>query len=362
MVHRRRVGDVGHFGADNVFVELSLLLSSTLDPPGFVVNMRAVLMKFFRFIPILAAALGFSLPLRAELVDAVKAVVNSGVVTYAEVEEFTAPAAQALSRDYAGEPNLFQQKLGAALNDGLEQLIERQLILRDFDVEGYKLPDPVVDELVQERIRERFGDRITLMKTLQAEGRTFEKFRQEVREQYIVSALRAKNMSPEKIIISPYKVETYYLSHQDDFKVEDQIKLRMIVLNKASGDDTNTLGLAGEILAKIKEGATFQEMAAVYSQGSQRSQGGDWGWVERSVLRKELADTAFALKPGQVSDVIETPEACYLMLVEQTRPAHVKRLNDVRDEIEVTLRTQAQKQLEQQWIAQLKKKTFIRLF
>jgi len=50
----------------------------------------------------------------------------------------------------------------------------------------------------------------------------------------------------------------------------------MIVLNKTSGDDTNTASLAGEILAKIKEGATFQEMASVYSQGSQRSQGGDW--------------------------------------------------------------------------------------
>ncbi len=319
-------------------------------------------MKFFRFIPILAAAFCFNLPLHAELVDGIKAVVNSGVVTYAEVEDFAAPAAQALRREYAGEPNVFQQKLGDALNDGLEQLVERQLILHDFDVEGYKLPDTVVDELVQERIRERFGDRITLMKTLQAQGETFEKFRREVRDQYIVSALRAKNISPEKIIISPYKVETYYLAHQDDFKVEDEIKLRMIVLNKTSGDDTNTARLAGEILAKIKEGATFQEMASVYSQDSQRSQGGDWGWVERSVLRKELADTAFTLKPGQVSGVIETPEACYLMLVEQARPAHVKPLSEVRDDVEVTLRTQEQKQLEQQWIAQLKKKAFIRLF
>ena len=319
-------------------------------------------MKFFRLIPILAAAFCFKLPLQAELVDGIKAVVNSGVVTFAEVEDFAAPAAQALRREYAGDPNLFQQKLGDALNDGLEQLIERQLILRDFDVEGYKLPDTVVDELVQDRIRERFGDRTTLMKTLQAQGETFEKFRREVREQYIVSALRAKNISPEKIIISPYKVETYYLVHQDDFKVEDEIKLRMIVLNKTSGDDTNTASLAGEILDKIKDGATFQEMASVYSQGSQRSQGGDWGWVERSVLRKELADTAFTLKPGQVSGVIETPEACYLMLVEQSRPAHVKPLNEVRDDIEVTLRTQEQKHLEQQWIEQLKKKAFIRLF
>ena len=319
-------------------------------------------MKCFRLIPILAAALGFHLPLRADLVDGITAVVNSAVVTHAEVEGFSLPATEALRREYAGEPDLYQQKLIAALNDGLEQLIERQLILRDFDVEGYRLPDTVVDELVQERIHDRFGDRITMMKTLQAQGMTFEKFRQEVRDQYIVSALRQKNISPEKIIISPYKVETYYLAHQDDFKVADEVKLRMIVLNKTASDDTNTLGMASEILAQIKGGAAFAEMASVYSQGSQRSQGGDWGWVERSVLRKELADTAFALKPGQVSDVIETPEACYLMLVEQTRPAHVKPLSDVRDEIEVTLRTQSQKQLEQQWIAQLKKKTFIRLF
>ncbi len=325
-------------------------------------------MKFFHIIPLLAAAVGFSLPLRAELVDGVKAVVSSSIVTIAEVDDFVIPAAQALRRDYAGDQAMFQQKLGDALNDGLEQLIERQLILRDFDVEQYRLPDTVVDELVQDRIRDRFGDRITLMKTLQAQGQTFEKFRQEVRDQYIVSALRAKNISPDKIIISPYKVETYYLAHQDDFKVEDEIKLRMIVLNQTSADDTNTLSLANDILAKIKEGATFSEMATIHSQGSQRNQGGDWGWIERSKLRKELADAALPLKPGQVSDVIETPGsgetpgAYYIMLVEDRHPAHVKPLKEVRDEIEVTLRTQLQKQLEQQWIAQLKKKTFIRLF
>ena len=325
-------------------------------------------MKFFHIIPLLAAAVGFSLPLRAELVDGVKAVVSSSIVTIAEVDDFVIPAAQALRRDYAGDQAMFQQKLGDALNDGLEQLIERQLILRDFDVEQYRLPDTVVDELVQDRIRDRFGDRITLMKTLQAQGQTFEKFRQEVRDQYIVSALRAKNISPDKIIISPYKVETYYLTHQDDFKVEDEIKLRMIVLNQTSADDTNTLSLANDILAKIKEGATFSEMATIHSQGSQRNQGGDWGWIERSKLRKELADAALPLKPGQVSDVIETPGsgetpgAYYIMLVEDRHPAHVKPLKEVRDEIEVTLRTQLQKQLEQQWIAQLKKKTFIRLF
>jgi peptidyl-prolyl cis-trans isomerase SurA len=318
-------------------------------------------MKLFRLIPIFALAFCAHSPLRAELADGVKAIVNDTVITYAQVEDFTAPAADALRRQYADQPDVFHQKLNDLISDGLEQLVERQLILHDFDVEGYKLPDSVVDELVQERIHDRFGDRTTFMKTIQAQGMTFEQFRTEVRDQYIESALRSKNVSQE-IVISPYKIENYYLTHQDDFKIEDEIKLRMIVLNKSSDDDTNTLSLAREILSKIKEGATFQEMASVYSQGSQQHQGGDWGWVERSVLRKELAGAALTLKPGEVSDVIETPESDYIMLVEDKRPSHVKPLGEVRDDVEKTLRTQEQARLLKQWIESLKKKTFIRYF
>jgi hypothetical protein len=54
----------------------------------------------------------------------------------------------------------------------------------------------VVDELVQDRIREKFGDRITFMKTLQAQGMTYEQFRQDVRDQYIEYQMRPKNVSP----------------------------------------------------------------------------------------------------------------------------------------------------------------------
>ena len=318
-------------------------------------------MKFFRFISIFALASCLNLPAHAELADGVKAVVNDAVITYSQVEEFTAPAAEALRRQYPDAPDTFQLKLNDALGDSLEQLVERQLILRSFEVDGYQLPESVVDGLVQDRIRERFGDRVTFIKTLQAQGMTAEQFRKEVREQYIVQALRQKNISSE-IVISPYKIENYYLAHTNDFKMEDEIKLRMIVLNKTSPDDTNTVHRAGEILAEIKNGAAFPEMAKIYSEGSQKSQGGDWDWVERSVLRKDLAAVAFSLKPGQVSDVIDTPESVYLMLVEQTRPAHVKPLGEVQDEIEKNLRTQEQSRLERQWIDGLKKKTFIRYF
>lgn len=319
------------------------------------------LMNWSQLISVWAAALCLGLPVRAELADGVKAIVNDTVITYAQVEEFTAPAEEVLRREYAAQPEVFQQKLAEALDNSLELLVERQLILHEFETKYTKLPDSVVDELVQDRIREQFGDRVTAMKSLQAQGMTYEQFRQDVRDQYIESELRRMNISRE-LVVSPYKVESYYLAHQDDFKVEDEIKLRMIVLNKTDDDDTNTPALAREILSQIREGASFQQMASVYSQGSQRKQGGDWDWVGHSVLRKELADVAFALKPGQVSDVIDTPGACYLMLVEQTRPAHVRPLSEVRDDIEKTLRTQEQANVQKQWIDSLKKKMFIRYF
>jgi peptidyl-prolyl cis-trans isomerase SurA len=323
-----------------------------------VARLRASLMKFARLILFFAVAIFLAPSSRAALADGVKAIVNDTVITYAQVQDFTAPAAESLQRQYAGQPDAYSQKLSELLNDGLEQLVERELILHDFDVSGYKLPDSVVDELVQDRIRERFGDRVTLMKTLQAQGMTFEEFRKEVRDQWVEAQMRRKNVSQE-IIISPYKVENYYQTHQDDFKVEDQIQLRMIVLKKTSDTDTNTLPLANEIITKIRAGATFQEMASVYSQGSQPKESGDW--YERSALRKELGDAAFTLKPGQVSDAVETPDSIYIMLVDQVRPAYVKPLGDIRDDIEKTLRTQEQTRIEKQWIEQLKKKAFIRI-
>ncbi len=318
-------------------------------------------MKFFRFIPVLAVAVCVPVFSRAEVADGIKAVVADRVITFAEVEDITRPAADALRRQFAGQPETFQQKLNEALNDSLELLVQRALILHSFESDGYHLPDTAVEDQVQTRIRDRFGDRVTLMKTLQQQGMTFEQFRKQVRDQFIESAMRNQNVQRE-VVVSPFKIQNYYDHHADDFKIDDQVKLRMIVLNKASAADTNTLALAREIQSKLKDGATFAELAAVYSQGSQQHQGGDWGWVERSVLRKELGEVAFTLAPGQVADPIDTADTVYVMLVEEKKPAHAKPLPDVRGDIEKTLRTQQQAQLQKDWMDGLKKKTFIRYF
>jgi parvulin-like peptidyl-prolyl isomerase len=317
-------------------------------------------MKTFRAF-LIAALLVLSLPLRAELASGVKAIVHDSVITYQEVDLFAAPAVDVARRQFRNDRDGFAKKVNELLGESLEQLVQRQLILHDFQAAGYNLPESIIDEAVKERIRERYGDRKTLTKTLQAQGMTYERFRQQMRDQIIVEALRSKNISSE-IIISPHKIEKYYNEHATNYMVQDQVRLRMIVLNKTSEADEQARKLAADIDAKLKDGASFEEMAKVYSQGSQRAEGGKWGLVERSVLRKELAEVAFTLKAGERSGVIETPQACYLMLVEEIIPNHVRPLAEVRDEIEKNLLVDERARLDKQYTDKLKKKTFVRYF
>jgi parvulin-like peptidyl-prolyl isomerase len=317
-------------------------------------------MKSLRWLLMLVVCGGVIPAARGDYANGIKAIVQGSVITLAEVENYAKPAAEALMRQYRGQPQVFQQKLAGELEKGLEELIERQLVLWDFRSAGYNFPESIIDESVEDRIRAQYGDdRSKLIKSLQARGMTYEKFRQNLREQVIIEALTSKNVSQE-IFISPHKIEAYFLAHQDKYKLEDQVKLRMIVLNKSG--DTPTRALAEEIHRKLKEGAAFSEMAAVYSQGAQKREGGAWGWVEKSVLRKELAEVAFRLPVGQFSDVIDTPEAVYLMLVEDKRTSHVRPLAEIRDEIERQLRAEEQARLRKLYIDRLRKKTFVLYF
>jgi len=298
---------------------------------------------------------------KQRLANAIAVIVDDSVITYADVESFIAPAVEVLLRQYGNQPKVLEEKLMAVRRDGTEQLVERQLILADWVKEGLQLPESVVDDEINDRIRARYGDQLTLTKTLQAQGITREAFRKQVREDIIVQALRARNMGAA-IVISPAKIAEYYAAHQEDYKMEPQVKLRMIVVSEKPDNPGGSKKLLEETRQRIKEGASFAEMAAIYSEGSQKADGGSWGWVERSVLREDLANVVFKLKPGEMSDVIITPTASYLMLVEEVKSLHVRPLADVRDEIERTLLSEERARQQKKYVDKLRTQSFVRYF
>ncbi len=308
---------------------------------------------------VLLLAAGLS-PAQAGLVNAIQAVVHDTVITRQDVEEMTLPAVKELERQYRGRNDIINKKLAEAERDNLEQLAQRQLILHEFQTAGYSLPESLLDEMVQEKIRSRYGDRRTMAKSLQADGVTIDKFRERLREQFIVEAMRSKNISQE-IIISPQKIENFYAAHHEDFKMDNQVKLRIIDFGRSTEPNgPQPARLAEEILIKLKEGAPFDELSALYAPKSQKSAAGEW--YETTQLRKELAEAVAGLKPGEYSHVVEFQEAWHIAKVEEVKPEHYKPLTEVRDEVEKTMVTQERARLEKQWVEKLRKKTFVRYF
>jgi parvulin-like peptidyl-prolyl isomerase len=453
-----------------------------------------------RQVAILAVAvLALSVILRAaDIIDGVVAIVNDKVITYSEVMELVQPVDRELRRSFSGQ-ELEQQRQKAQM-DALNTLIEHALIVQEFDAKGYKIPGTYVEGQINSRIATEFGgNRAAFIKTLEAENLTLSQFRDQERERIIIEIMRDQR-ARKTMVVSPYKIEKYYQDNIDQFKVGDQVKLRMIYIKRGepvaadavasgqnsgaatnppaltnsaaaaavtnsvapvgsstgtvagmvtvtnvsgspftesespsagsttavggtttattnaaevattngvatatgtatnaaatvtatnavattAGGETNAVAtvttnatttatpappavdlqrkLAEEILAKLDSGDSFESMARVYSEGKEAKEGGDWGWIGRDILRKELNGIAFTLKPGQHSRVIETAEGYYILEVDDVKPAHTTPLAEVRDDIEKTLLQQQRAQMQEQWVKDLRAKAYIRLF
>jgi parvulin-like peptidyl-prolyl isomerase len=315
----------------------------------------------------LAVLLAASLDLRAGVVSGVSVVVNSDVITYGEISTAMEPNLEMVARNYANDRQRFETEARRVRDQQIESLVERKLILHEFLANGYitNVLESMIDDQIKKNITRIYnGDRAVLIKTLQAQGVSYEAYREQVREGFIVDWMAYHNVDePRKILISPLKIERYYSEHPDKFKVEDEVKLRMIVIDQpADGPAGQARRTADEVLTKIEGGVPFADMARERSSGSKKSEGGDYGWVDRSFFKPELAEAAFSLKPGHHSGVIELPEACYILMVEDARPSHTRPLADVRNEIEQTLKAEEKGRLRSQWIERLKRKSYINYY
>ncbi|MCX7826945.1 MAG: peptidyl-prolyl cis-trans isomerase [Verrucomicrobiae bacterium] len=313
--------------------------------------------------PLVALVLFASSGAVADTVDGIAAVVNDRLITFSDVRELATPAIQNAYRLYTGEER--DRKVQQAGVDALNTLVERALILQEYKEKGYHIPDHVFEGRVREIIEEQYGgDKNALIRTLQARGLTFDQWKEKfVREPFIVQALRQKEVSAD-VVISPAAIEQYYNENKAKFSLPYQVRLRMIVIKKEAGVNPNEAReLAQNLWEKLEAGADFAALANVYSSSGQKNLGGDWGWVDKeSGLRKELADVAFALQAGQHSKVIETEDGCYIVQVDEVRPARARTLAEVRGEIEKTLAQEKRSERQRQWMERLKKKAYIRYF
>ena len=298
-----------------------------------------------------------------QVIDGVAAVVNADVITFSQVEELSGPQERTLREQYTGVDLI--DKIKEARLSALNDLINRQLIVQEFKKKEYTMPEYVVDDQVQNIIKEEFGgDRQAFLRTLNAQGYTLAKFRQMQRDKVIVGAMRQNNVKGN-FEATPQEVQAYYEANKQDFVTPEQLKLRMIVLN-ADPLDTNSADsmskTADEIRDKIKAGADFATMAKTYSMDGTAASGGDWGYVDRKTLNQQLTDVAFALSPGQVSQVVRIGDSFYILYCESKKDSGIIPLTEVQSGIEKKLEQAQRQKATQRWIDGLREKAYIKIY
>jgi parvulin-like peptidyl-prolyl isomerase len=300
----------------------------------------------------------------AEVIDGIAAVVNGDVITFSQVQEVAAPEEQSLKQQYTGQELIdkIKETRLAVLND----LLNRQLILQEFKKKEFNLPDYVVEEQVQEIIKDEFGgDRQAFVRTLQAQGFTLNKFRDKEKEKITVQVMRQNQLKDNNFTPSPEAVTAYYNANKQEFATPAQVKLRMIVLNSdplVSDSSKTTKQMADDIREKATHGGDFATLAKTYSMDGTAENGGDWGWVDEKTLNQDLTKTAFALKKAEVSSVVQIGDSYYLLYCEDRKDPNTTALNDVRDNISKKLSQIERQKATQRWLDGLREKAYIKVY
>ncbi|MEO6054844.1 MAG: peptidyl-prolyl cis-trans isomerase [Chthoniobacterales bacterium] len=296
---------------------------------------------------------------REDASDGIAAVVNGATITLSQVRELVAVREKSFRDIYSGAE--LQSKIKEARTAALNDLIDRKLILQEFKKKEFNIPEYVIDDDVNKIIREEFGnDRAAFVRTLKAQGYTVTQFKEIERDKIIVQAMRAANIK-EDFVISPKAVQSYYDKNRAVFSSPEQIKLRMIVLKDDDGGEAKSQ-MAEEIRGRLNTGADFERMATMYSEDSTQDAGGDWGWIDKNTLNKDLSDIAFNLKAGEVSKVKKVGSSYYILMVEARKNATVKPLQEVRDEIQRRLTQEERLQNQTRWLAKLRSEGYVKVF
>jgi len=299
----------------------------------------------------------------AQVIDGIAAVVNGDVITFSQVQEVAGPEEQSLKQQYTGQELIdrIKETRLAVLND----LINRQLILQEFKKKEYNLPDYVVEEQVQDIIKEDFGgDRQAFVRTLSAQGYTLNRFRDIQKDKITVQVMR-QNMVKGTFNASPEEVDAYYTANQQEFATPAQIKLRMIVLNSdplVTDSAKTTKEMADEIRDKAMHGGDFATLAKTYSMDGTAENGGDWGWVDEKTLNQDLTKAAFDLSKGQVSPVVQIGDSFYLLYCEDRKEPTITPLPEVREAIAKKISQLERQKATQRWIDGLREKAYIKVY
>lgn len=262
----------------------------------------------------------------------------NGAPVYAA--EFEAALHQALQPWAAADKNVRGGRLRALRKEVLENLIGRRLAYQESRRLGIEVDSDMVDRET-ERVAARFSKASDFAEALIGADLSRDRLRQQFRQDIAIRRLLEEQVL-QYVEVSDREVRAFYDSNPNLFKAPALVKASHIFI--AAGSDSTrekrqeAVALLRDIQAQLAQGVAFTELAIDYSQCASSEHGGDLGYFDKEKMIKGFADAAFALNPGEVSDIVRTGRGYHLILVEDRKPKMKLTFEDVREKLRQNLK------------------------
>jgi peptidyl-prolyl cis-trans isomerase SurA len=298
-----------------------------------------------RLTPALLLAFAFALPASAqqplldpssvgeEPVDRIVAVAGDSVVVYTQIQERLAQM-QAQGQQIPGDPQELRRLEREILDDLVNQLLLVQAAERDTLVSvSNERVETALAEAWDDQVQ-RFGSEAQLRQALESEGMTLSQYRGILRDQLRRDLLLERYLQQERrrarfISVDEGEVREFFERERHRFGQRPATVTfeQALVFAEASDSAKAEAKVEAErILEMIRQGEDFADLARRFSHDpGSRQEGGDLGWYRQGDgLVREFEEVAFRLRPGQISQVVESPFGAHIIKVERIRAAERK--------------------------------------
>ena len=256
------------------------------------------------------------------------------------------------------------QQLAQAKAAILDRLVEGELLFQESKKQGIQVDPKIVDARLAE-IKKRFPNDEEFKKALTQMGITEVEARDQIEKGLAINQL-VKVKVIDKITISEKERKAFYDSHPELFNQTEQVKARHILIKVSPDADEKAKAEARKkienVQKKVKAGEDFAELARKFSEGPSGKNGGDLGYFGRGKMVKSFEKAAFSMKPGEVSDIVETRFGYHLIKVEDRKQAKPIAYAEVKAQLTEHLKKQKGQQEIDKYVEGLKKSAKIEKF
>ena len=260
------------------------------------------------------------------------ATVNGTVITKAELDsqmDMVVDRLQASGRI----PDVSQ--LEEIRGQVLENLIARQLLYQESQKKGIKISEEEVnEELIS--VKGQFPNEEEFNKALKRMNLTEDSIKERLARDLALKKLIDHEVAP-KVKLSDSDIRAFYDNNLETFKQPERVQASHILIKVDPKADASQKAEAQKkidlVQARLQKGEDFAALAKEYSEGPSGPNGGELGYFSRGQMVKPFEEAAFAMKPGEVSGMVETRFGYHLIKVTDKTPETTMPYDEVKDRL-----------------------------